>query len=115
MMKGIGLSAALGFAILCAEIAVAQSVPDAPGKQEFLNTCTICHSLDRILDERRSREGWTELVNTMRVYGAQASQKDFDIIVDYLSNTLGLDSKPAPSAGSASRPEPSPDPRTPGS
>jgi mono/diheme cytochrome c family protein len=106
MIKGIGLSAALGFVIVGAGSAAAQTVPDAPGKEEFLRVCSDCHSLDQPLGQRRSREGWTKLVDTMRAFGAQGSQKDFDVIIDYLTNNLGLDSKPT---------KPNPEAHTPGS
>jgi len=93
------LSAAVVAGVLvvaCA--ALAQSAPDAPGKDRFTAICTGCHSLDQTIGQRKTREGWAEVVETMRGFGAQGTDEDFQKVVDYLANTYGLSpaAKPAP-------------------
>ena len=91
MAKELGLLGVVSSLVLvCAMKALAQAPPDGPGRQQFVNSCSLCHSIDQVLGQRRSRDGWTVLVNKMRAYGAPGKQSDFDAIIDYLSNTLGV-------------------------
>jgi len=54
------------------------------------NTCTVCHSLDRMKAKRRSNKEWEETVNRMITYGAGVSGKNKRIIIEYLTITYGL-------------------------
>ncbi|MDA2920563.1 hypothetical protein MYX76_13900 [Desulfobacterota bacterium AH_259_B03_O07] len=54
------------------------------------NTCTVCHSLDRIKAKSRSKKEWEETVNRMITYGAGVSGKNKKIIIEYLTITYGL-------------------------
>ena len=66
-------------------------VPDGPGKQVLLNTCTLCHDLSRIKTGRRSHEEWEETLITMLNEGAPLSDPEFAIMLDYLSRHFGVD------------------------
>ena len=66
-------------------------VPDGPGKQILLNTCTMCHNLQRIKNGRRSAEEWEETLLAMLNEGAPVSDEEFPVIHAYLSKNYGVD------------------------
>jgi cytochrome c5 len=65
-------------------------VPDGPGKQILLNTCTMCHDLGRIKTARRSAEEWEETLISMLNEGAPISEEQFPVIHDYLSKHFNV-------------------------
>ena len=66
-------------------------VPDGPGKQILLNTCTMCHDLGRIKVARRSAEEWEETLISMLNEGAPVSEEQFPVIHDYLSKHFNVE------------------------
>jgi cytochrome c5 len=66
-------------------------VPDGPGKQILLNTCTMCHNLQRIKNGRRSPEEWEETLLAMLNEGAPVSDDQFPVIHAYLSKHFGVE------------------------
>ena len=66
-------------------------LPDGPGKQILLNTCTMCHNLQRIKNGRRSSEEWEETLLAMLNEGAPVSDEQFPVIHAYLSKNFGVD------------------------
>jgi cytochrome c5 len=66
------------------------NMPEGPGKQLIANKCgTACHGLDRVLDQPRTTDDWTNIVVLMRDYGAKISVQEQKTIVAYLSKNLG--------------------------
>jgi cytochrome c5 len=66
-------------------------VPDGPGKEILLNTCTMCHDLGRIKTGRRSAEEWEETLSSMLNEGAPLSDAQFPVIHQYLSRHYGVE------------------------
>ena len=66
-------------------------VPEGAGKQILLNTCTMCHNLQRIKNGRRSPEEWEETLLAMLNEGAPVSDEQFPVIHAYLSRHFGVD------------------------
>lgn len=66
-------------------------IPDGPGKEIVLNTCTMCHDLNRIKLGRRSSEEWEETLISMLNEGAPLSDENFTIVHRYLSRNFGVD------------------------
>jgi cytochrome c5 len=66
-------------------------VPDGPGREVLLNTCTRCHDLFRIKFGRRSPEEWEETLLAMLNEGADLSDESFALVHEYLSTNFGLD------------------------
>ena len=66
-------------------------VPDGPGKDILLNTCTMCHDLGRIKTAHRTEEEWEETLNSMLNEGAPLSDAQFPVIHRYLSRHFGID------------------------
>jgi cytochrome c5 len=66
-------------------------LPDGPGKEVLLNTCTMCHELFRIKLGPRSPEEWEETLVTMLNEGAQLSEEEFARVHLYLSTHFGVE------------------------
>lgn len=66
-------------------------VPEGPGKQILLNTCTMCHNLQRIKNGRRSPEEWEETLLAMLNEGAPVSDEQFPVIHAYLAKNFGVE------------------------
>ena len=66
-------------------------LPDGPGKEVILNTCTQCHDLYRIKANRRSSEEWEETLNSMLNEGAQLNDEEFARVHQYLSKNFGIE------------------------
>jgi mono/diheme cytochrome c family protein len=66
-------------------------VPEGPGKQILLNTCTMCHNLTRIKNGKRSAEEWEETLLAMLNEGAPVSDEQLPVIHSYLSRHFGVD------------------------
>ena len=60
-------------------------IPDGPGKEVVLNTCTLCHDLKRIKLGRRSAQEWEETLVSMLNEGAPLSDEAFSAVHAYLS------------------------------
>src|SRR5262249_42406113 len=54
--------------------------------------CTQCHGLDEIQAEKTDRAGWQELVDAMRSRGAELTNDEATIVVNYLTKTYSQDS-----------------------
>jgi len=66
------------------------SEPSGSEGQALLeDRCTGCHTLDRVERAQKSREQWITTVDRMVDYGAQLSEAEKDILVDYLVETYG--------------------------
>jgi cytochrome c5 len=66
-------------------------IPDGPGKEIVLNTCTMCHDLNRIKLGRRSSEEWEETLISMLNEGAPLSDEAFGVVHAYLSRNYGIE------------------------
>ena len=67
-----------------------QNLPNGKGKAELISGCTDCHSTDMIIQKRRTAEDWKKVVNDMASRGSDATPKDIDSIVRYLSTNFGI-------------------------
>ena len=63
-------------------------LPDGPGKDILLNTCTICHDLGRVRAHTVSRDEWEETLLAMLNEGAMLSDQDFPVLLNYLSRNF---------------------------
>jgi cytochrome c5 len=66
-------------------------VPEGPGRPILLNTCTMCHNLQRIKNGRRSPEEWEETLLAMLNEGAPVSDEQLPVIHAYLSRHFGVE------------------------
>jgi competence protein ComEA helix-hairpin-helix repeat region len=60
-------------------------LPEGPGKAETERICKQCHELERSLSPRQDRAGWQATMDKMIALGAKGTQKEFDLIVEYMA------------------------------
>jgi mono/diheme cytochrome c family protein len=74
------------------------NLPDGPGKAELIEVCSKCHNPD-IVVTRDGQEGlrtqWASTIERMIRKGAKGTDKQYDLIEDYL--TANFDFIPVPS------------------
>jgi len=90
-----GFSPALAFAAFLSSSVLAQQLPDGAGKEILEKQCTTCHTLEIIVDKRNDAKEWRRLVMEMIDRGAEITDEQVPVVVDYLATNW---SKPAPPA-----------------
>jgi competence protein ComEA len=58
--------------------------PEAAGKAALLKVCSNCHTAESVVQSLRTRQEWSDVVDQMSRYGAQATDQEFDQILAYL-------------------------------
>lgn len=84
------LGAGLPAAVLAGEEEV--TLKDAPGREQVMNNCTLCHSVDyiRMNSPFMNKTAWQATTNKMiKVMGAPVSPADLPVIIDYLTRNYG--------------------------
>jgi mono/diheme cytochrome c family protein len=77
----------------------AQDLPEGQGKALVQTACSQCHGIDVIVGQPRSREEWGEVVSRMVGNGAQLSDDDYNLVIEYLATHLGPANQNAPANG----------------
>ena len=90
---------ALLLLFIATPVSAQQNPPDGPGKDTFAKVCSTCHGLDRPMALKRTKEAWSATVAEMAGFGADATQEDLKVIVDYLAKNFGPDANGAAAAG----------------
>lgn len=70
-----------------ASAAFAQTLPDAPGKQTFEDTCSLCHSPTTVIGMHKTKAEWKSKVTEM-LQAQDVSDADRTTIIDYLSRSF---------------------------
>jgi glucose dehydrogenase len=66
------------------------TLPPGGAKALVDKTCgTGCHAVEIVTSQRKSADDWNAVVQNMAARGAQGSEADFKLIVEYLGKTLG--------------------------
>jgi cytochrome c5 len=66
------------------------ALPKGGEKALVEKTCgTGCHSVEVVTSQRMNEKQWNAVVQGMVARGAQASDEEVKVIVEYLSKTLG--------------------------
>jgi hypothetical protein len=86
-------------------------MPDGPGKAVIQKACAGCHSLKVVTSKRATHDEWAALVDQMISKGAEVSDDDLEVVVQYLATHYGPVKDPnatpdKPSITSAVFPEP---------
>jgi competence protein ComEA len=77
--------------ILAASPAFAQqAAADHPGKALLARVCGSCHGVESITEHPRTKADWSDTLEEMIRYGAQASDQEFEHIFDYLLRNYSL-------------------------
>jgi competence protein ComEA len=74
-------------ALLIAWLAQAQTIvlPEGIGQEETTKLCKTCHELAKSVSLRQDRAGWTATLRKMTAFGMKATDKELDLVLDYLS------------------------------
>jgi cytochrome c5 len=91
-----------GFLTAGAVVAQSSDLPDAPGKDIVINSCTACHGIDVMT--RRSPDEWGQVVDRMIGNGASLTDDQYKTVVAYLSTNLAPLPAAAPDAAPAETP-----------
>ena len=65
------------------------TVPAGDAAALVQDRCTVCHSLDRVRQAKKTRDQWTQTVTRMVGKGAQLNAAEQTTVIDYLSKTYG--------------------------
>lgn len=62
-------------------------LPRAPGYEDVMYTCASCHSLRLVMQQSKSAQGWSDLIDWMVEHQGMAAPADDerDRLVDYLA------------------------------
>ncbi len=85
-------------------------LPEGEGKALMVTQCTNCHTLEKIVTQRRTAEEWADTVYDMIGRGAMIFVEEADAIANYLGRSLGPE---ASSAAAGVAPAHSSQPNTP--
>ena len=69
--------------------AAAADLPDGHGKDELVRRCSKCHSPDTVADHRQTQEDWELTLEKMASFGAEATDDEYNAIVEYLVKNFG--------------------------
>jgi competence protein ComEA len=58
--------------------------PETTGKAALLKVCGNCHTAESVVQSWRTRQEWSDVVDQMSRYGAEATDQEFDQILTYL-------------------------------
>lgn len=72
-----------------ASIQVPASMPALNGATLLETRCLTCHSADRAKQAQKTREQWGQTVSRMIDKGAQLTEAEKAVLVDYLTKTYG--------------------------
>ncbi len=63
--------------------------PDGPGKVILMRACTQCHTADPIASLHRTKDEWKDTLDAMKGYGAEVTDEDLGVLLDYLAKNFG--------------------------
>ena len=86
------LGAVVVFTATLGTIASSQvQMPDDEGRDLTVKLCgNECHTIEKVIAERKSKSQWAETMETMRTDGAAGTDDEFKVIVRYLATHYGV-------------------------
>ena len=107
--RRVALSLIVWLAICLSDVAVTggklqaqQSLlPEGEGKDIVKRMCHDCHAMETVVSPRYSKDRWASVVDDMMAFGAQGSDEDIEIVVEYLAKYFGPDRPRAAGSKSA--------------
>src|ERR1700761_2706728 len=64
------------------------ALPNAPGKDVLIHTCSNCHTPLQIIAKGRTHDEWLEVITQMTTNGAQGTDDEFNAVLDYLTKNF---------------------------
>jgi competence protein ComEA len=62
-----------------------EAFPEGTGKAATLRVCSACHPPEGVVETLRTRQQWSDVIDQMAQFGAQASDQEFEQILIYLA------------------------------
>jgi quinohemoprotein ethanol dehydrogenase len=79
----------LAAVLVCSKGALAQSpLPAGAGRVALVKVCATCHSPEIVAGMAKNKEDWKALVSEMATKGAEGTDQEFKLIVDYLATNF---------------------------
>ena len=88
-MKTLARIALFIFSVSLVPAVSGQDLPPGEGRETVMRVCTACHDIDAVPRLHYSREGWANLVSSMKDMGADATDAELAQIVNYLAKNFG--------------------------
>ena len=83
---------------------LSEYLPPGEGREATITACTECHTLQRILPVRKTKEGWAEIADKMiKEEEAKLSPETVATVSSYLGQALGPDVPPLVDINTATR------------
>ena len=73
--------------------------PDAVAANLVNTVCASCHSLDRVKNKTGDKDGWTTTVARMKEKGADLTDEQVPVVVDFLTRAASTLTVEAPAGG----------------
>jgi competence protein ComEA len=80
---------ALSFLWILAGAAAWAQLPDAPGREITVKVCGNCHDVNVITGYHQGTQAWSDVISKMIEKGAQATDDQFNTVLDYLVKNFG--------------------------
>jgi competence protein ComEA len=76
------------FACVVASAAIAQTLPDGPGKETFESVCSVCHSPVAVIGLHKTKAEWKSKVTEMLQEQTDVPESDRNSIIEYLARSF---------------------------
>jgi competence protein ComEA len=83
-------------------VALAQELPEGPGREETVKLCKQCHDVARSISLRQDRNGWNNTMNKMVAFGMKGSDQEVVLVLDYLVKHFPAEEVPRVNVNKAS-------------
>jgi hypothetical protein len=67
----------------------AAGISDDPGQQILETVCTTCHNLNRVQTKNLAQSDWQVVIDRMKGRGAELSDGNASVLLNYLVKTYG--------------------------
>jgi len=88
--------------VLLAAGGASAQMAQGPGREETVKLCSGCHELARSISSRQDREGWKATISKMVSLGAQGTERDFSLALEYLATNYPAEAIPRLNVNQAS-------------
>ena len=66
-------------------------LPAGEGRDVMIRVCSQCHAPEQAADQQLDKAGWKDLVDQMASKGAEATEAEFEQIVQYLATAFPVE------------------------
>ncbi len=88
-MRAPHLAILLVFASAIVLPAEDDGLPAGKEKETFVKMCSNCHAMARVTKARYSKKFWSSVVDDMVSRGAEGTEEDAELVINYLSRHFG--------------------------